>query len=373
MVLHIIFDDLFGDYVYEHFSRFEGICDIRLLSHKGVDIEYVKRYRLCDVVFCETESYLMLLKSLNKYNAVIMHGLFSKYQYEIVRALPDNVKLAWVVWGAEVYSRSNVLRNNLSPITCLLYRFRMFLKSLSNKQNHISNEVPIDILERVDYLMEESPEVCDYVKKFIHNDKLQFLSYSYYSLEDVIGADLYNKTVHGDALMVDNSAILEGNHIEAFIFIKKNKLDKNRRVIVPLSYGEAWVRKYVMKIGRFLFGSRFVPLLSFLPITEYNRIICSCSTVVMNHRRPHALGNILVALWVGCRVYVSKYNSQTKFLKGLGLHIYTIEDDMVESEYKYSPLSYSEILENRNILIAVYGRGTIENYIVKVIEVLDGR
>lgn len=371
MILHVLFDDKFGDYVYEQFSQYDSICKIVLLACSNEPVRYVTKCDSSDVIIWDSDSYSLLIQSLGSYDAIVMHGLFSQCQYEIVRNMPQNVKLAWVVWGAEIYSRKEVFLRILSPVTKIFYKLHRFRNYLFSRNIDDSTIVPIDVLKRVDYALESSEEVFNDAKQYIGNSKLKFLDYSYYSLNSLIGEHLLDRSVYGKNILVGNSASVEGNHLDLFLRLKKNRSIINQKIYVPVSYGEPWVKNLVCKVGTFFWGAAFTPLREFLPRYEYNKVICSCSIVIMNHYRPNALGNILTALWVGCCVFVSNKNPQTKYLKRIGLHIFSIEDDLVNFDFDYLlPLEIVE--DNRNIIKRIFGKEKNDIDVKNIIEVLDG-
>jgi hypothetical protein len=139
---------------------------------------------------------------------------------------------------------------------------------------------------------------------------------------------------------------------------------------VPLSYGDSWLKTRILKIGKILFSKNFEALVSFMPREEYNKIMCSCAYVVMPHYRPQAFGNILTALWLGAKVFISNQNIVYPFYKRLGVHFYTLETDLTSKELE-SPLSQTIINKNREILMKEYSRDAMKPCIQKVVEELN--
>jgi hypothetical protein len=158
-----------------------------------------------------------------------------------------------------------------------------------------------------------------------------------------------------------NSASFTNNHLEAFRILKC--LDTGgRKIVVPLSYGTPAYADYIHKQGIDLFSDNFISLRSFMPLSEYTKIIRGCGIVIMNHYRPQAVGNIIAALWLGSKVYLSESNTFSNYLRKIGIKIFSIEKDLnKENSQALNNLSDEEIEHNRSILKNLIS----EEYVVK--------
>lgn len=371
MILQVIFDDQFGDYVIDQFRDYRDQTRVVLVTSVAVALEYVHKISQNDVIVYGSPEYKELIANLKNYKAVIMHGLFSYIQYDIIRHLPQGTKLAWVLWGTEIYSRKDTVLSHLAPITKFLVRVKQY-KDYCVGEQRVLEEVPLDILKRVDYMLGSSMEIYEDAKAYIGNPNMKHLQYSYFTLERLIGEDLINKTVNGNNILLGNSATPENNHMEIMMRLKYIGIPQDSRLIIPLSYNTLWIKNMVVKIGRYLFGNQCFPLLEYMPRTEYNQLVQSCSVFITNHHRPNAFGNTLTALWIGARVYASKSNVQTKFLQRLGLHVNIIERDLNRNNpYLFSPVSETEREENKKIIRNIYGIEQMRKNIKIIIDTLD--
>ena len=368
MILQITFDDKFVDYVIEQFHDYSSECRIVLLTYNPNNIRYATKVK--NIITYGTTEYYDLLESLHQYSAVIMHGLFDYMQYEIVRRLPKEVKLAWVLWGSEIYSRSENKYKCLAKYTRFIYTIHKFINKYIKGKLDINNDVPLDILKRVDYLLGTSIELFNDAKIYL-KDTVKHLRYSYYTVEEIIGSDLIDKYAYGNNLIVGNSSAIENNHIEILSMLNKIKPYNGVSFYFPLSYGEVWIRNLVNKIGRFFCGSRFVPLLDFMDRYKYNELMLSCSAYIANHHRPNAFGNILTALWLGLRVFVSERNIQTTFLKRMGLCVNIIERDLKNATLPLATLTNEEILKNRMIIEKNFGKEQMNINVLNIINTLS--
>ena len=91
---------------------------------------------------------------------------------------------------------------------------------------------------------------------------------------------------------------------------------------------------------------------------SYNKIQIDCGIVIMNHYRQQACGNIIAALNMGCKVFLSHKSPLLKHFKGLGLHIYCIESDL-NSVHDLQVLDNEIITANRATLKKYYDRSVI--------------
>ena len=109
--------------------------------------------------------------------------------------------------------------------------------------------------------------------------------------------------------------------MEAIEILKKLDL-KNNNIVTPLSYGNKEYANQIEEIGKQEIGKRFMPLTEFLPLNEYQKILQSCGIVIMNHYRQQAVGNVLNALYLGAKVYLSNNNTLYHYLRRIGCHVF---------------------------------------------------
>ena len=69
----------------------------------------------------------------------------------------------------------------------------------------------------------------------------------------------------------------------------------------------------------------------------------------MNHYRPQAVGNVIAALYMGCKVFLNDTNAYHYF-NDLGCYIYSIESDLRTTKNPFQLLSDEEVAHNRRVL-----------------------
>jgi dTDP-N-acetylfucosamine:lipid II N-acetylfucosaminyltransferase len=97
----------------------------------------------------------------------------------------------------------------------------------------------------------------------------------------------------------------------------------------PFSYGEK--KKYSNYIRLIVSNSKLAIELieDFMPYNQYLNFVGQHSTAIFNSYRQMGLGNILVALWSGLKIYLSLKNPTYQWLKNLGFIIFSIEEDLL--------------------------------------------
>lgn len=367
MILHVLTDEKFTDYAIAQFSAPEMQSDFVLIPSNNV-MHLVKHIDQCTVIKQRSPEFEDLLNRLDQYTGIIFHGMnWGRWQTPILQRVPKSVKVAWVFWGGDIYSRQDVESQFLAPITGVLYRLHNRKK---NKAPDTSWEIPFDLFKRIDYCMTSISAEYDYAKQYTGAD-FEYLWYTYYSLEETIGS-LRDMSCSGNNIWIGNSAAEWNNHIDAFWQMwKSGALRKHsfEKVIIPLSYGAPWVCNLVQKVGRFFFGKRMQPLVSFMPREEYNALMLSCSTMIINYYEPAANGNIITALWLGMRVYLSEKNFVFDFYKRIGLSVYSLESDL--PQYGFAPLPEQERQHNRDVIASLYGMPHIKEEVTKIVKTLS--
>ena len=331
-------------------------------------MEYVKLIDKCTIVRQQSHELDALLNRLGQYTSIVLHGLFwGKWQTPILQRVPSHVRVAWVFWGGDIYSRREVESQFLAPITGFLYRWH---ERKNNVTPNTSWEIPFDLFNRIDFCLTSIVEEYEFAKQytaapFIHR------WYTYYSLEETIGS-LMDKCCEGNNIWIGNSAAEWNNHFDALWKLRRGGLLsklKSEKVIIPLSYGSPWIRNSVMKLGKLLLGKHMQALTEFMPREEYNKLMLSCSSMIVNYYEPAANGNIITALWLGMRVYISERNLAYDCYKRLGLSVFSLESDL--NTYGTTKLSDEERAENRKVLTLWYGKQHVIEAVTKIAKELN--
>lgn len=138
-------------------------------------------------------------------------------------------------------------------------------------------------------------------------------------------------------VLLGNSGNISNNHIDALKALTVSSMTLGQ-CFCPLSYGGSTdSNSKIIKEGYKLLGDKFIPLVDFLPLTVYRKMLASCQVVIMNQIRQQALGNILWALNTGRTVYLNPQGLLSKYFKRHGFYVFDLTD-LTSKKHKTLPL-----------------------------------
>lgn len=128
-------------------------------------------------------------------------------------------------------------------------------------------------------------------------------------------------------ILLGNSASRENNHIEAFEILSKFA-DENIKIYCPLSYGDTEeYKKTVIENGKSIFREKFEPITNFMSSNEYAEFFSKMNVAIFNNNRQQAMGNITLAAFLGCKVYLRQNTTMWRqYVENGACHFYPIED-----------------------------------------------
>ena len=368
-VLHLVFDDKFIDRAIFQFEKaLPGQHNYLLdIPKSDYQIKYVKQHidKVCLAVR-GSKDYLSKIKEAGA-EVVILHSM-SYYYAHIVNTLLSDKKVIWIFWGGEVYDYLKEFRNN---------NFKRKTRSLASR--YLLHKNLRNWLRPFFFKLKNPSKVWNFSKyeafskidglALAHKDEFKTLSttlnfttqlhwFTYYSIEHLISDDVQNMTVNGDNILIGNSATPSNNHLDILFRIKEEISIDNRKLILPLSYGENWYRKKIQNTGTSLFPNNLQVLADFMPLSEYNKVVFSCSVVIMNHLRQQAVGNLIVSFWIGAKVFLDESNPLFAYFKGLGLIVFSIQKDLKSIELN-EKLTDKDVLSQRKILLLHYSEANV--------------
>lgn len=367
MILHLLTDDKFADYAIKQFSAPEMKSEFVLVPSNNA-MEMVKLADKCTIVRQNSPDFDVLINRLDQYTGIIFHGMFwGRWQTPILQKVPKNVKVAWAFWGGEIYSRAEQYDLFLAPITKALNNIHKRYKHI---KEDTSTEIPLSLFKRIDFCLTDEKEEYEYAKQYT-GASFKHLWYNYYSLEKTVGA-LLDGRCDGKNIWIGNSASEKNNHLDIFWTIYKLGLHRKYReseVVIPLSYGAQWMGNIVAKVGRFIFGKRARIINTFMPLDEYNALMLSCSTIILGYIQPAAQGNIITALWLGMRVYLSEKNMTYRYFKRIGCVVYSMESEL--KKYGYAPMEEKDVEQNRAVLKEWYSKENMHKRNLEIVKALS--
>lgn len=325
MILHIVPDDKFIDMAYNMFEKASPNNNEFMVVTNKEKFNYIKTTPITKVSRKKVLSK-SFTQNLSKYEFVVLHTL-NDISKRVILNSSDDVKFVWLGWGFDYYC---YLDKKLLLDKTIILKEKLFqknefvgkgiLRKIKNfiKYNTIYKDVnnTEKVMNKINYFVPVLYEDYLLVQKEFKNFYPKYLDWNYGTLEeDLIKQDL---NISGKNILLGNSASFENNHVEAIDLL--SKLDLNaRKIICPLSYGNKKYGQEVTNYAKYKFNDKFEPLIDFMPIEDYNKIISSCSVVVMNHLRQQAVGNIVIMLYFGAKVFLNKENPVYEFFINNGV------------------------------------------------------
>ena len=336
--------------------------------------KYVKRLKF-DSLIDKIECF--------KYRAIIFHALsFPKISFLSKLTKLSGLKLIWILWGADLYSHLHLkgykLLNYEPSMLDINERILFYggLKGFMLLQIKKVMKKRKCVLSNFEQAISKLDIVCAYdedfslLKKYFLNVSSKCLFYNYYPIEISLGEKLINRQVTENNILIGNSNAPTNNHYSAFQIIYNNK-NISSKIIVPLSYGGSkGYRKFIIDKGKKMFGDKFTPLINFLPINDYYELLLTCGILIMPHLRQQAVGNIVIVLYLGAKVYLYEENSLYSFFNKIGVTVFSI-NKITNSPEEFSLLDQSTILRNRKIIEKYFSTNATEKYIDILIKTIN--
>lgn len=295
----------------------------------------------------------------SKFKNVLIHFLDETKMNFFEKYINHKPNCYWFVWGGDIYNGLLEFKGMNIVYETKFIGFKQKLRILLNRIGLKNNsQRKLDFVKKhvTHMATKEYPFFCRYIAKWISHCKV-LENTVYYPIDQVLG-DLYGKSIQGDDILIGNSATYTNNHLYAFKYLSKCDNIRNRKSIAILSYGSS-DKKYVNHVnqkGKSYLGDGYSGLMDFLPLETYNKLMLNAEMVVYANWRQEAMGNLLVAFYLGSKVYLSKKSPLNDFFHKIGLVFYeleTIPDTFNEK------LSEEQKAENRKIIVDHFSKDTL--------------
>lgn len=201
-----------------------------------------------------------------------------------------------------------------------------------------------------DSMYDEYPLLLQYYPELNH---LEYREFFYYPIDEVLNVDDMKCEELGPNIVLGHSASCSCNHIEAMRWLREINL-AGKKIITPISYNSRANAQYVVQKGKELLGDLFYPINDYMSLDNYNKLLKTASFFIYNNYRQEAVGNILVALYLGGKVFLNKKNPLLNFYRNIGLKLYS-EDELL-SLNGLKPMTKNDVQRNREILLKHYSR-----------------
>lgn len=371
IILHLVMDEKFIDFFA---CTMNSVSDVthRYVVHVPDPEQPLYHIRKVEPFRIVSDNYFKsktMHVDLEECDALVIHFL-TPLGAKMIRAAPKFVKIVWSGWGGDYYhllpngvsdlldseTRKILANSNLDSARKNPIKFaRLLLRPL--RKFYIRHLQLNPAIRRVNFFSAPLPGDYFLLKNSLNNNfSAVYTQLNYGSVQDTFAVG--GEEFQGNNILVGNSAAPTNNHVEVFNLLKNNDLS-GREVIVPLSYGNVAYREVILRLGKKILGSKFQPIVDFLPLVEYNKLISTCSCAVMNNYRQQALGNIGSVLYKGAKLFLNNKNITANFFRSRGAFISNVDELALVEGDPFAPLSTYEKLKNRQVLEEFWGANKV--------------
>ena len=360
-IVHIATDEKFIDTAYEIYEDTfpRKNLFVILTKNENHEVKYLSKGKEYNFISLDKE-YINKIEDLTfEANLIVFHGMNYHQALIALNLNKKNKKYLWTVFGAEVYNNTCIYNKAAvgeMTYNSFVFSLKKWIKDKIRPYYYLflkGNEEPDEVVKKSLQLMDFAAilykeELDKFLDLGIIKTEIKHIKFTYYPLDKIISKK--SSFVNAPNILLGNSASFSNNHLEAFEVLKKLDL-KSQNIITPLSYGNKKYADKIIEIGKRKLGDNLQPLTEFIPLSEYQKILLGCGIVIMNNYRQQAVGNVVNAIYLGAKVYLSNKNTLYHYLKRIGCHVFCIEEDLVpENQIVLDLLSKKQMIENRNKL-----------------------
>lgn len=322
------------------------------------------------------------LNGIHGKKAILFHNLTQRKQ-KVVKMLPDDILLVWFSWGNDVYNAWKPFKYKIYEPNTSRFVFRNFslkskllnllffkygLHKVLGSSSKIYDTPYYKATQKIDISVPVLSSESYYLSKI--NNKFVYAPFTYGNLNLFTSGITYHDVPKANNILVGNSCTASNNHVEVFKKLSRLNLG-NRKVIVPLSYGDRGdYLDFVLKKGKQFLGKNFYPLIDFMPLEAYNKLLFSCSVAIFNHVRQQAVANIIVMGCFGARIFFNQRGMAYKFYKSEGLQVSTLKS--LNQHVLETKLTSKELKTNRSVMKKLYAEDAVKDKVRQLYKVIIG-
>lgn len=353
MNLHLLWDEKIANRIIDTFETvFPGKNYYIVWRYNDDAKRFVKQEGNVSIVGSQSEISICNSEEIDK---VIVHGLDIKKITFIETQISRDIPVFWILWGAELYNAlvgphgfKLYYKNHLK--STFRSRVGSALKRIGFKSK--TDLAYLNFLASHDVTMVCAREEYDILRRYFPKETRNLKnesSFFYYPIDAILGKDLMDKEVDGNIILAGNSASFTNNHDYVFKYLKDLNL-RDFKIVMPLSYGGSpEYINHINAIGKKLFGEKYIGLKDFLPLSDYNRLMLQAKVCIYGSWRQEAVGNIIIALYLGAKVFLPEKSPLFSIYRKRGIIIFSLEN--ITEETLHTPLNAEERMNNRRILI----------------------
>jgi len=302
MVLHVGAAESFLPAFFNFLKDYVPLNNHKLLVHK-TQRNWSEAF--IDVIVAKTIFSYMVYFIKNAYCAdkIILHGLFQPQLLLLLFFQPWlHSKCYWFIWGGDLYVYQDKKRD-------LKWKVREFIRR--------------PVIRNVGHLVTYLEGDVNLARKW-YKAKGKYLECLMYPSNLYKEFNLPEKEHSTVNIQVGNSASPSNNHLEIFDMLVAYK-EQNIKIFAPLSYGDPGYAKEVIRVGKLLFGEKFVSLTDFMEFNQYLEFLAQVDIAIFNHERQQAMGNTITLLGLGKKVYMRNDVTPWAFFEKQGIKVFGVD------------------------------------------------
>lgn len=359
-ILHLISDDKFIDGHIDKFKSDDFNNTFLYLKEKNT---YCGKY-INWIKHINPNGYYQIIENIKSFDIIFTNGIGYK-QSVFLNSLPNDCpKIFWCFFGAEIYNNPKIWNQKklYAPITQKkiqnkslyrlfqkIYHFRFFLKNGNDIHSEIKNTISI-----CDYFTWYSKEEYELIQQNIKFNLPEFKYLPIIHSIDNIKQQYFKK----DNILLGNSGSESNNHLDILKKIKETKC--NYRISIPFSYGiKKWYKKEIVKFINNNHQLKIRLIEDFVPYEEYILNFEEAKAAVYGSYRQMGLGNIVMCIRSGVKMYLSDKNPIYQWLKNNDVSVCSIESELrndilvnnlqlSQDEIKKNKINWNKIVDRQN-------------------------
>ncbi|MFN6358308.1 MAG: TDP-N-acetylfucosamine:lipid II N-acetylfucosaminyltransferase, partial [Bacteroidota bacterium] len=281
------------------------------------------------------------------------------------------VLFIWIFWSGEFYNLPEFIddlyigrsKKYLEKNT-ILGQLRLkanYLKQFMHRPYYMHNRF-IASFHHIDFFASLLEEDWHNVSRY-SGAKMKYIRFGYLSINQFINqqdddckSDMQKPMFN---LMLNHSGDPTLNHFDALERLQK--IDFNGKILLSLSYGD---ERFINDLKTQLQASpinSFEIWDTFIESRDYARKLSNMDFAVFNASVQQGLGNIILLLWYGVKLFLREENSIYIEFKKWGMHIYSVQNELNQAELS-SKLTDEKVQHNRSILRKYFSEDAVDLY-----------
>jgi dTDP-N-acetylfucosamine:lipid II N-acetylfucosaminyltransferase len=375
-ILHLVSDEKFINSAKSLFDK-AGVKCVWLLGQTNVKVSHISNHDVFLKAFYYSKLYLSIING-EEWDLVFVHGLSPEHQWAI-HNFKGNAKLHLLSWGYDIYSLPKMKKYLYSNSTLEILKilkekeflnkikiilFRLFWFKKFGFAHFVSK---LSVLSRFSYFSSPIPQDFELLKiTYKREIKAEYIRFNYSPFLPNLNYKDHRKEIN---YLLGHNASFGNNHLDAINFIKKQK-PNFEKIYLPLSYGgNDEYRRIIIDKGTKIWGEKFKPIINFLPIKDYQKILDSVNIAVFAHTRQQALGNIISLLYGGSIVFLNPTNRVFDFFNENNVKIFNLNTDNVEEALE--SYSIQNVIHAREFIDEYFGEKKLLENITKIFEIVS--